>query len=70
METLYRWRVQDKDRFGKPRWRLMRTPMTEETARFWALNNNRVIERVEWPAAMKVTLQSALSAGPAAKTSR
>ena len=70
METLYRWRVQDRDKFGKLRWRLIRTPMTEETARFWALNNNRVIERVEWPGAMKVTLQSALSARPAAKTPR
>jgi hypothetical protein len=70
METLYRWRVQDKDKFGRLRWRLMRTPMTEETARFWALNNNRVIERIEWPGAMKITLQSALSAASPAKPAR
>lgn len=49
METLYRWRVQEKDKFGRMRWRLMRAPMTEETARFWARNNSKVIERVDLP---------------------
>lgn len=58
METLYKWRMQEKDKFGKLRWHLIRTLMTEETARFWARNNNKVIERVEWPGAVKMTLQS------------
>lgn len=49
METLYRWRVQEKNRRGELRWRLVRMPMTEETARFWAANNNKVIQRVEMP---------------------
>lgn len=47
METLYKWRVQEKDKRGRIRWRLVRSPMTEETARFWAANNNRIIERVD-----------------------
>jgi len=51
METLYRWRVQEKDKRGRPRWRLIRTPMTEETARFWAANNQRIIERIDAPVA-------------------
>lgn len=50
METLYKWRVQEKDKLGRMRWRLVRSPMTEETARFWAANNNRVIQRVDMPA--------------------
>jgi hypothetical protein len=49
MDTLYRWRVQEKDKFGRVRWRLLRSPMTEETARFWAANNERVIQRVDLP---------------------
>lgn len=51
METLYKWRVQEKDKRGRPRWRLVRTPMTEETARFWAANNNKVIVRIDTPVA-------------------
>lgn len=47
METLYRWRVQEKDKHGRVRWRLVRSPMTEDTARFWAANNNKVIERID-----------------------
>ena len=47
METLYRWRVQEKDSRGRVRWRLVRSPMTEDTARFWAANNNRIIERID-----------------------
>jgi len=47
METLYKWRVQEKDKRGRVRWRLVRSPMTEDTARFWAANNNRIIERVD-----------------------
>jgi len=47
METLYKWRVQENDRRGNARWRLMKCPMTEETARFWAANNNRVIQRID-----------------------
>lgn len=53
METLYRWRVQEKDKRGRLRWRLVRTPMTEETARFWATNNQRVIERIDAPGAVQ-----------------
>jgi len=51
METLYKWRVQEKDRRGQVRWRLMKCPMTEETARFWAANNNRVIGPIDITAA-------------------
>lgn len=47
METLYKWRVQEKDKRGRVRWRLVRSPMTEDTARFWAANNNKVIQRVD-----------------------
>lgn len=50
METLYKWRMQEKDKLGRMRWRLVRSPMTEETARFWAANNNKVIRRVDAPA--------------------
>ena len=57
METLYKWRMQEKDKFGKPRWRLVRMLMTEETARFWAHNNNVAVERVDWPGAVKFSLQ-------------
>ncbi len=68
METLYRWRVKDKDRSGKTRWRLLRAPMTEETARFWASNNNVVVERIDWPGAVKYSLQLDLPALPPART--
>lgn len=47
METLYKWRVQEKDKRGRVRWRLVRSPMTEDTARFWAANNNKVIQRID-----------------------
>lgn len=47
METLYKWRVQEKDKRGRVRWRMVKTPMTEETAHFWAANNNRIIERID-----------------------
>jgi hypothetical protein len=53
METLYRWRVQETDKRGRARWRFVRTPMTEETARFWATNNNKIIERIDMPAMTK-----------------
>lgn len=59
MDTLYQWRVQEKDRRGRLRWRLVKTPMTEDTARFWAANNNRVIERVDLPGAAEITLHRA-----------
>lgn len=49
METLYKWRVQEKDRLGRVRWRIVKSPMSEDTARFWAANNNRIIERVDLP---------------------
>ena len=58
METLYRWRVLEKDRLGRPRWRIVKSPMTESTARFWAANNNKVIERVDAPAAPSVGARS------------
>ena len=51
METLYKWRVQEKDRRGRLRWRMVRAPMTEDTARFWAANNHRIIERIDGPLA-------------------
>ncbi len=66
MENLYRWRVKETDKFGKVRWRLMRTPMTEETARFWALNNNRSVERIDWPGALRYELEF-VAAGSAPK---
>jgi hypothetical protein len=71
METLYRWRVQEKDKHGRLRWRLVRTPMTEETARFWAVNNNRIIERIEVPAARRPVPATGKASGsgiPAAGT--
>ena len=49
METFYRWRVQEKDKRGRLRWRIVKSPMTESTARFWAANNNKVIERIDAP---------------------
>lgn len=49
METLYKWLVQEKDKRGRVRWRSVRSPMTEDTARFWAANNNKVIKRVDTP---------------------
>lgn len=49
METLYKWRVKETDKRGRARWRMVRTPMTEETARFWAANNNKSIERIDVP---------------------
>lgn len=70
METLYKWRVLEKDRTGKPRWRLVRTPMTEDTARFWAANNNRVIERIDWPGAVKFSLQPEAQVIPFRRPSR
>lgn len=71
MDTLYKWRVQEKNKRGQMRWRLLRSPMTEETARFWAANNNRIIERVDMPIALRSTAQPALAptARFAAKTS-
>lgn len=53
METLYKWRVQETDKRGRMRWRIVRSPMTEETARFWAANNNKLIERIDVPAALQ-----------------
>ncbi len=49
METLYRWRVKETDKRGRMRWRMLRSPMTEDTARFWAANNNKIIERIDVP---------------------
>ena len=60
METFYRWRVQEKDKRGRVRWRIVKSPMTESTARFWAANNNKVIERIDAP----VTPQSPLRPAP------
>ncbi|MEK6592706.1 MAG: hypothetical protein AABZ67_06435 [Pseudomonadota bacterium] len=59
METLYKWRVQEKDRRGRMRWRIVRSPMTEETARFWAANNDKVIERIAAPAVLQRTARPA-----------
>lgn len=56
METLYKWRVQEKDKHGRVRWRLVRSPMTEDTARFWAANNNKVIERIDMAGTQQMPL--------------
>ena len=53
METLYKWRVQEKDRRGRLRWRIVRAPMTEDTARFWAANNHKIIERIDAPVVLR-----------------
>ncbi len=66
METLYKWRVQEKDKRGRLRWRLVRSPMTEDTARFWAANNNRIIERVDMPVAQQGAAKPAAGTGQAA----
>lgn len=66
METLYKWRVQEKDKRGRVRWRLVRSPMTEDTARFWAANNNRIIERVDMPLALQSARPAAGSGKDAA----
>ncbi len=63
METLYKWRVQEKDKHGRVRWRLVRSPMTEDTARFWAANNNRIIERVDIPVAQQGAVRPAAGSG-------
>lgn len=65
METLYKWRVQEKDKRGRVRWRLVRSPMTEDTARFWAANNNRIIERVDTPVAQQGMTWPAAGSGKA-----
>ena len=57
METLYKWRVQETNKRGQMRWRIVRSPMTEETARFWAANNNKIIERIDAPATLKRALK-------------
>lgn len=68
METLYKWRVQEKDKRGRLRWRMVRTPMTEDTARFWAANNNRTIERIDAPAASLMTSRPVPATGYTLKT--
>ena len=59
METLYKWRVRETDKRGRIRWRIVRSPMTEETARFWAANNNKIIERIDAPATLQKTARPA-----------
>ena len=59
METFYRWRVQEKNKRGQPRWRLVKSPMTESTARFWAANNHKIIERIDTPVALQGPAQPA-----------
>lgn len=66
METLYKWRVQEKDKRGRLRWRLVRSPMTEDTARFWAANNNRIIERVDTIATLQGAVPHAAGSATAA----
>jgi hypothetical protein len=68
METLYKWRVQEKDKHGRLRWRLLRSPMTEDTARFWAANNNRIIERVDVPVMPRFAVPPQAGSGDAAGT--
>ena len=69
METLYKWRVQEKDRRGRLRWRMVRAPMTEDTARFWAANNNKIIECIDAPLAPQKPARpaSGSAAGPRVK---
>ena len=67
MESLYKWRVQEKDKRGRLRWRIVKTPMTEETANFWAANNNRIIERINVPVALQRPA-SGMTSGDALKT--
>jgi len=66
MEALYKWRVQEKDKRGRVRWRLVRSPMTEDTARFWAANNNRIIERVDIAVAQQGVMRPAAGSGKTA----
>ena len=68
METFYKWRVQEKDKRGRLRWRIVKSPMTESTARFWAANNDRVIERIDTPVTLRVAALRA--SGESAVTSR
>lgn len=69
METFYKWRVQEKDKRDRLRWRIVKSPMTESTARFWAANNNKVIERIDAPLAPHSAARPApaKAAGTAAK---
>ena len=60
METLYKWRIQEKDKRGRMRWRIVNSPMTEATARFWAANNHKIIERIDMPLAPQSPPRSAL----------
>ena len=59
MQTLYKWRVQEKDKRGRMRWRIVNSPMTIDTARFWAANNHKIIERINAPLAQQSPPQSA-----------
>lgn len=70
MDTLYRWRVQEKDKRGRTRWRIVRSPMTEDTARFWAANNNKVIERIDAPVGQQRPARPTpgIATGPAVKS--
>ncbi len=68
METLYKWRVQEKDLRGRIRWRMVRSPMSEETARFWATNNNKIIKRIDLPVAQTSRPVSGVTAAYALKT--
>lgn len=68
METLYRWRVQEKDPRGRVRWRLLKSPMTEDTARFWAANNKRIIARVDAPFAAQKNAPPAAAAAARAES--
>ena len=70
METLYKWLVQEKDKRGRMRWRIVKSPMTEETARFWAANNHKIIKRIDAPAALNGTARPApgITADYAVKT--
>lgn len=60
MQILYKWRIQEKDKRGRMRWRIVNSPMTEETARFWAANNHKIIERINMPLAPQSAPPSAL----------
>ena len=70
METLYKWRVKETDKRGRMRWRIVRSLMTEDTARFWAANNNKIIERIDVPLQRAARRATGVMAGVVVKARR
>jgi hypothetical protein len=46
MITVYQWRVLEKDKRGRDRWRLLRWQMTIERAIAWSQANMKAVEMV------------------------